>query len=415
MKKTILAISLSLVGVVAFAQKREIRDAEDAMEDGNYQEAKKILSSVEGQVASEKDRIKADYYLAKGKAYFGPLNAIPTVENLEQAGEAYRKAIEFGEEDEGKKGLTEVRNKLINTAINDQKQSKFDVAADKLYAAYQINTQDTLYLFYAASSAVNGKNYPKALKLYTQLDDLGYTGQGYKYTAVNKSTGEVERFDSESERDLFIKSGDYIKPDKVKTDSKRAEIIKNIALIHLQNDEPEKALEAIKEVRQENPEDVSLMLVESDVYLKMGETEEYSKVIEKIIEKDPTNPTLFYNLGVTSAQSGKKDKAIKYYKKAIELDPKMTNAYINLSTLILEDERKIVDEMNSLGMSKADNKRYDELVEEKKELYREAVPYLKKGMENDPSNTETIRTLMNIYSQLGEEQKAKELKQKLAE
>ena len=39
----------------------------------------------------------------------------------------------------------------------------------------------------------------------------------------------------------------------------------------------------------------------------------------------------------------------------------MENAYLNLVALILEDESSIVDEMNSLGNSRADNAKYDEL------------------------------------------------------
>ena len=37
---------------------------------------------------------------------------------------------------------------------------------------------------------------------------------------------------------------------------------------------------------------------------------------------------------------------------------------------------KIVDEMNSLGMSKADSKKYDALEMKREGLYTEALPYL---------------------------------------
>jgi tetratricopeptide (TPR) repeat protein len=69
--------------------------------------------------------------------------------------------------------------------------------------------------------------------------------------------------------------------------------------------------------------------------------------------------------------------------------------------------------MNQLGMSKEDNKRYEELEEERKEIYEEAVPYLEKVIENDPENVNAIRTTINIYTQLGEDEKAAELKARL--
>ena len=52
---------------------------------------------------------------------------------------------------------------------------------------------------------------------------------------------------------------------------------------------------------------------------------------------------------------------MEFYKKALELKPDYPSAQVNLGALILRDEMKIVDEMNSLGMSKADSKKYDAL------------------------------------------------------
>ena len=119
------------------------------------------------------------------------------------------------------------------------------------------------------------------------------------------------------------------------------------------------------------------------------------------IEKDPDNPILYYNLGVVSGELGEKEAAASYYKKSIELDPNNENSYLNLVALILDGEQDIVNEMNSLGTSRADNIRYDELKETREDLYRECVPILRDliAINND---TEAIRTLMNIYGTLGD-------------
>jgi hypothetical protein len=57
----------------------------------------------------------------------------------------------------------------------------------------------------------------------------------------------------------------------------------------------------------------------------------------------------------------------------------------NIAAAILSKESGLVEQMNSLGMSKADTKKYDELAEERKVIYREALPYLEKVMEMDPT------------------------------
>ena len=61
----------------------------------------------------------------------------------------------------------------------------------------------------------------------------------------------------------------------------------------------------------------------------------------------------------------------------------MQNAYLNLVSLILEQENTIVEEMNSLGTSRAENKKYDELKLKRESIYMECVPILQKLIEID--------------------------------
>ena len=69
--------------------------------------------------------------------------------------------------------------------------------------------------------------------------------------------------------------------------------------------------------------------------------------------------------------------------------------------------------MNELGMSDADQKKYEKLKEKKKKYYKEALPYLKEAIKLEPKNVGAIQTLMNIYYQLGESKKAEEFRKKL--
>jgi len=270
-------------------------------------------------------------------------------------------------------------------------------------------------MYYAASNAVNAKDYDKALEYYKELKDVGFTGEETIYTAVNKETGEEERMASKEQRDLFVKSGNYINPQDKVSESKKGEIAKNIALIYIEKGEDEKAIAAIEDAKAENPNDVSLMQAEADMYYRMDDMAKYREIMEKIVEQNPDDAVLYYNLGVSAAQMGENDRAVDYYKRAIELDPSMHNARINMAFVILSKEQPIVEEMNSLGMSKADQKKYEELAEERQQLYRDALPHLEKVMENDPTNIEAARTMMNIYYQLNETENAEEMKAKIAE
>ena len=127
------------------------------------------------------------------------------------------------------------------------------------------------------------------------------------------------------------------------------------------------------------------------------------------IVNEPNNPVLFYNLGVVSGELGEMVVAISYYEKSIELDPTNENSYLNLVALILEGEQDIVDQMNSLGTSRADNQKYDELKELRENLYKECVPILQ-DLISINNNVEAIRTLMNIYGTIGDNSGYMEMK-----
>lgn len=413
MKTRILTAALAMFTVVAFGQKKEIRRAGKAVEKGDYQEAKNYLQQAEAELGNADQDEKADYYLYKGYALIGSGENVPTADLL-AAAEAFEKAKELGHGDV-EQGIAAASNALVNAAIADQNAQKFSEAADKLVASYQLNKQDTVYLYYAASNAVNAQDYDKALEYYEELRDVGFTGEETIYTAVNKETGEEERMPNKEQRDLFVKSGDYTDPKEEVTESKKGEIAKNIALIYIEKGEDEKAIAAIEDAKAENPGDASLMQAEADMYYGMGDMKKYREIMEEIVAQNPDDAVLYYNLGVSAAQMEEHERAMEYYKKAIEIDPSMHNARINLAFVILAQERPIVEEMNSLGMSKADQKKYNELAEKRNQLYKDAMPHLEKVLEKDPNNLEAARTMMNMYYQLNETEKAEEMKQKVAE
>ena len=159
-------------------------------------------------------------------------------------------------------------------------------------------------------------------------------------------------------------------------------------------------MKAVKEARETDPKDLNLILTEANLYIQLKENDRFEALMNEAIEQDPNNATLYFNLGVIGAQRGDKEKASGYYRKAIELDPSFESGYLNLVTLILEGENAIVEEMNNLGTSRADNARYDELKLKRENLYKECVPILEKLIEVS-KNKEAIKTLMNIYGTLG--------------
>jgi tetratricopeptide (TPR) repeat protein len=298
-----------------------------------------------------------------------------------------------------------------NQAITNK---DYKTAANRFEKIYKMSPKDTLYLYYAASSAVNAQDFDASLDYYLQLKNLGFSGVSMNYYATNTETNVEEVFGDKATRDFAVKTlKSHTNPKNEKSDSKRAEIVKNIALIYVSQGKDEMALAAMADARKENPDDLGLLLSEANVYLKMGNREKFKMLMEEATAKDPNNAELQYNLGVLAAEGGNLEESKKYYNKALSIDPKYVDAYNNLAVVILGEEAKLVEEMNGLGTSSADNRRYDELKSQRADLYREAIPYLEKALELRNTNIDAARTLMNIYSVLGETDKFKAMKAKV--
>ncbi|MDD2821389.1 MAG: hypothetical protein PHW29_09020, partial [Flavobacterium sp.] len=247
--KYVILASAMLISVATFAQKDQIKAAEKALKGGNSQEALTILQGAESLSATAPDAEKAQFFFVKGNALLDLANKnVEAGKNLSLAAKAYQDLIAT-EKVSGKMkystqaatSITEIKYKLINSAIADSKADKNSDSAIKLYDAYLLDKKDTINLYYAASTYINAKDYDMAYKLYDELKILNYSGKGTSYLAVNKLTGEEDFYATAQERDKFVKLGTHEKPRTEVIPSKKGEIYKNMALILVQNGKTEQA------------------------------------------------------------------------------------------------------------------------------------------------------------------------------
>ena len=433
--KHIVLASAVLVSVSSFAQKDELKAlkkiyAKDIPTTNDMVDYKSNVAKLESLATEEGDKVYANFYKCMmpvmDVASFGA-----SVTPVQLAGAFNLKAITDlatglnatldYEKKVGKKVYTDdiietintTKPTLINIAVGLGDNKKYKEAADVLYAVYLLDKKDQDKLFYSATYAVNGLDYDKALDYYYQLKALNYSGEGAVYWAINKTTKKEESFSNKTERELFIKTGTHEKPRDEKVDSKRSEIYKNVALILVNKGKTEEAKAAVAEARKENPDDASLILTEADLYLKVNDVANYEKLITEALAKDPNNYVLYFNLGVTNANANKLVDAEKYYKKTIEIKPDYVDAYINLAELKLRGDEKLVTEMNKLGTSDKDNKRYEVIKTERNNNFKSVLPYLEKAIELKPDDEAAKKTLISVYGALEMTDKAKALKAKI--
>ena len=401
--KHIALLTFILIFNFSFAQKKELRKAQKLYDAGDISGASQLLLENQSILENADKKVKPNYDFLRGKI-------AQNNKDFQDAFDLYVSLKEVASiKEEVAQQLNLLSGDIVNSAIDDNGNGDFKSSTEKLYLAYMIDPElNADYLYYAASSAVNAEMFDVALNYYIELKDKNYTGVVTKYFVTEVESGEETEV-SESEYNLYKKSKSYENHRQEDTPSRFPEIVKNIALIHAQLGDKDKAMAAVQEARLADPNDLNLILTEANIYIELGEKSKFQDLMNEAIAQDPENANLYYNLAVVTSDLGEKEAARGYYEKAIELDPAYENAYMNLVALILEQEQEIVEQMNSLGTSAADNAKYDALKTDREELYKECVPILKSLIEIG-ANQDAVKTLMNIYGTLGDNEGYKEMK-----
>ena len=401
--KHIALLTFIIIFNFSFSQKKELRKAQKLYDAGDISGASQLLLENQSILENADKKVKPNYDFLRGKI-------AQNNKDFQDAFDLYVSLKEVASiKEEVAQQLNLLSGDIVNSAIDDNGNGDFKSSTEKLYLAYMIDPElNADYLYYAASSAVNAEMFDVALNYYIELKDKNYTGIVTKYFVTEVESGEETEV-SESEYKLYKKSKSYENHRQEDTPSRFPEIVKNIALIHAQLGDKDKAMAAVQEARLADPNDLNLILTEANIYIELGEKSKFQDLMNEAIAQDPNNANLYYNLAVVTSDLGEKEAARGYYEKAIELDPAYENAYMNLVALILEQEQEIVEQMNSLGTSAADNAKYDALKTDREELYKECVPILKSLIEIG-TNQDAVKTLMNIYGTLGDNEGYKEMK-----
>ncbi len=425
--KYVILASALLISVSNFAQKDQIKAAEKALKNGNAVEAVATLKQAEATIGAATEAEKAQYYFVKGNSHADLANKkMEITKNNVEAGKAYQQVLAI-EKASGKSkysadaqiGLSKIKDDLLNAAqIEAKKETKEGSlnAANLLYASYELDKTNMQNLYYAASYYMNAEDYDKALQYFEELKKSNFTGESTNYYAKNAISEQEDYYGSDDaakkNRDNQVRLKLATTPRDEKSPSKKGDIAKYIALIYVQQGNNEKAKSALADAKAANPDDLSIMQAEAEIMLKLNDMEGYKAVVSKIVLKEPNNPDLFYNLGVTSSKNDPV-AAEGYYKKAIEIKPDYTSAYLNLAILKLDADKKIIEEMNKLGTSEKDNKRYEVLKKQRADMFNSALPYLEKAYELDAKNEDVANTLLNVYGALEMTDKKKALKAKM--
>lgn len=285
---------------------------------------------------------------------------------------------------------------LNNLAVGAYKVKKYDEAADYFESSFGLSSivnqgrKDTVSLFNASLSASKAKNYNKVAKLNQRIIDEKMANAGtYQYLYNAKCN----------------------------------------------NQDTASALITLQEGRKLFPNDVTLLNLETEYYIKSGKQQETLTNLTLAIEKDPNNAVLhlilantYDNMANPKTPEGKDKerpanfeelftKADTHYNKTVELKPSNTeysfNALYNLGALYYNNGTYIYNkEMNDATIAKLAAKQ-KEIMAKATDNYKKAIPFFEQALQFKADDKSTLQSLRKLYLLIGNEAKAAEISAKL--
>ena len=394
----------------SFAQKNELKDLERLVNRKNTTEATVVLEKVEAMLNDATEDQKAAYYFYKAQNEINLANSgVAFNENRQKAIQSINQLIKFENETKSKKYTTEIlpiKNtllaSLVDDAIDNNRNKNYKNSSRLFEQAYILNTNDTIYLYHAASDAINAKDFDFAETKLKQLVKLNYNGKSQTYVASSQTTGDVQSFGSDKKaRDLAVKSGTHTKPETIFNNNVKPEIYTNLTHILLNKQNYTEAEAYALEAYNLDKNNINNLLNILFLYYNTNRLDQYQKFAKEGVERFPENESLLYNLAVIHVQNNENEEANKYLNRILQLNPQNFDALKAFGNLELQKDADVTNKINALPNTAASDKKRAELMNEKKLIYQTALDYYTKAQEinnKDEGLNELISQIQNFLS-----------------
>jgi tetratricopeptide (TPR) repeat protein len=306
---------------------------------------------------------------------------------LDEAYTAYDKAKKLDEKGNYKgeilSGLARITSHYENKAIAEYNAKRYAASLPMFEKVNEISGgKDTLVIANCALTAERAENWDKA-KIYYQKMIENKQGRGGSYSSL----ANIQ----------------YMLKDSIA------------------------GIETIKKGRAAYPNDIPLLISETNYYLGANKSAEAIANLTQAINAKPTDANLYLvrgnaydNLANPKEANGKdlpkpKDYEEKLklaesdYKKAIELNPKYFDALYNLGVMYNNKGVAINKMMDKI----TDNALYAKENQKATDEFNKALPLLESALEANPKDRSTMIALKQLYSRLQMMDKLKAINEKL--
>ena len=391
MKKLLFVLVLVFSITMTFAQKNVRQTASNFLKDGKLDKA---LEAINQCLADASTAQNAKAWFIRGNIFLEIANSKDEnfkkldPEPLQKALESYKKAIEFDPKKDYYEDifakLNWQRNNYFNAAVDSYNKKTykdamigFENAASALSLA---NVADTVSLFYAAACANLAGEKGKQKQYYMDL-----LKGGAKSIVIYASLADLYRLEKDSAN----------------------------------------ALKVIRAGKKLYPNNLQMTLSESNVYIFFNNVPKALATLNIAAQKDSTNYLVFNAIGINyqkiyedtlQAQASRNEaytRSEAAYMKAIKLKPDFYDVQLNIASLYFNSAVPIALKANGLPLEQKEA--YDKLTAEANKYYKLALPYLTKADELQPNDLNTLNSLRQSYSSLGDTENLKIVQKKILE
>jgi hypothetical protein len=437
MNKKMLFLSAGIMmATVSFAQKDKLKEASKQLEKATTsakdkpaeaaEAFKKGKEAIDLAVTNPDTKDKAETWLTKAGIYIG-MQEIPSLnaDNPYREGvDALKKALALNKKLESDQ---QVINLLANGAfysynegVNTYNKSKFPEA----------------YVLFKQGQEILGPDKDKRFILMPVIDTIRaqskmFMGLVSYYGSDNGK--DAAKLDEAISMLNTMKNSPYLSHDNL------ANVYIVLAQSYEKKGNKDLQLATIKEGKAKFPGDQNLDALEVNYALENGTQGEAIKKMEEAIAKNPSNPELQLNLGILYSTLAKpaggaappanaaeyRANAESAYQKAMSMDPSNPSYSYQLGSFYFNQAADIITNMNNLGTSKEDQRKYNELDKQKSDLFAKALPLLEKAKmgfeaktkltaEEQKSYYNCLTGLKEIYVRMDQTDKAAEIRTKLS-
>jgi tetratricopeptide (TPR) repeat protein len=390
MKRVLLTVVLCIAASISFAQKKVVNEAQGIAKgtNANFNEARDLIKGAL-ENAETKDDPKT-WYVAG------------FIEDQQFSAERMKQLL--GQQPNEPVMYTALMNVLpfFERAYElDQKpDAKGKVKPKYVKDIKGILSADHVYYINAGAYYFDAKDYQKAydaFQQYLKIADLPMF-KGERVAERDSNFMTVQFYAAVAATQLNNSELAIAALTRAKDTDFRANDIYQYLIYEYQQINDSVSIEkTLEEGLKKFPEEKYYLLNLINTYIYSNRNEKAIEYLKTAIEQEPTNAQLYDVMGRVY-ESGLKDyaNAEVYFSKALEIDPDYIEALSNLGRVYYNQGVNKLGEANMIN----DTKQYQEEATRAKDLFKKALPYFEKALQQKPDEREYMTALRGIYYNL---------------